>query len=118
MEFVPIVVMLALVKKIVDTAKYATARDWNGVITQLVVWVGGFVVVAAFAASDWAGLVAFGDINLAQMNLWSQILAGTAVGSAAALAKDTLKAVDNSQSERTPPLLPSQTVVTPPDAQV
>lgn len=105
MEFVPIVVMLALVKKVVDVVRYASGRDWNGVVTQLLVWAGGVLVVVVFAQSDWAGSVAFGDLHLAQMNVASLVLAGITVGSAASVGQDVIKAVDNGQTEAKPTLL-------------
>ncbi|MBM0203496.1 hypothetical protein JNW90_10505 [Micromonospora sp. STR1s_5] len=105
MEFVPMLVLLALAKKLVDLGRYASGRDLNGVVTQLVAWAAGVVVVIAFAASDWASLVTFGDLSLAKMGLMSQILAGLTVGSTASLGQDLLKAVDQNQSERKPTLL-------------
>lgn len=109
MEFVPILVMAALAKKLVDVLRFASGRDWNGVITQLVAWVGGAVVVVAFAASDWAGQVQFGDLALAKMSFVSQVLAGMTLGSTASLGQDVLKAVDQTQSERKPALLAGNT---------
>lgn len=105
MEFVPIVVMLALIKKLVDVVRYATGRDWNAVVTQVLVWFAGVVVVTVFAASDWAGSIALGDLQLENMNLASLVLAGLTVGSAASVGQDVIKAVDNGQTEAKPPLL-------------
>lgn len=105
MEFVPMLVMLATAKKLVDVGRFASGRDWNGVATQVFAWVGGTLVVVAFAASDWASQIQFGDLALANMGVVSQILAGLTVGSAASLGQDFLKAVDNGQTERKPALL-------------
>jgi hypothetical protein len=108
MEFVPIVVLLATVKKIVDLMRYARGGDYNGVITQLVVWAAGVAVVALAANTVWADGIVFGDTRLAGLNLASQVLAGIALGSAASLTQDAFKAVDNSQSEAKPPLVGPQ----------
>jgi len=105
MEFVPIVVLLATVKKIVDLLRYARGGDWNGVITQLVVWAAGVGVVTLAANTVWADGIRFGDTTLGPLNFASQVLAGIALGSAASLGQDTLKAVDNSQSEAKPKLV-------------
>jgi len=104
-EFVPLLVLLATVKKLIDLLRYARGRDLNGVVTQVVVWAGGIGVVALAAHTAWAGQLVFGDVKLAGMNFASQVLAGIALGSAASIAQDTLKAVDASQSEAKPTLL-------------
>lgn len=106
MEFVPLLVMLATVKKIVDLARYARGGEWNGVITQVSVWAGGVAVVVLVAQTDWASTVVLGGVALAKMGFWSQVFGGIAVGSVASLAQDGLKAVDNHQSEAKPTLLP------------
>lgn len=105
MEFVPILVMAALAKKLVDVLRFAAGRDLNGVITQVVAWVGGAVVVVAFAASDWASQIQIGDLALAKMSFVSQVLAGLTLGSTASLGQDVIKAVDQTQTERKPALL-------------
>lgn len=105
MEFVPVLVMLATAKKLVDVLRFAAGRDLNGVVTQVAAWAGGAVVVVAFAASDWASQIQIGDLNLSQLGLVSQILAGLTVGSTASLTQDVIKAVDQTQTERKPALL-------------
>jgi len=104
-EFVPVLVMLATVKKLVDFVRYAKASDWNGVVTQLVVWVGGVAVVALAAHTEWAGGIEFGGVTLAGMGWASLILVGIFVGSAASTGQDALKAVDGRQSESKPTLI-------------
>lgn len=105
MEFVPILVLLATVKKVVDFVRYARSGDINGIVTQLVVWAAGVSLVALAAQTAWANGIQFGDTKLAGLNFASQVLAGIALGSAGSLAQDTLKAVDNTQSEAKPPLI-------------
>ncbi|MER5608323.1 hypothetical protein AB0F93_00005 [Micromonospora tulbaghiae] len=105
LEFVPVLVMLATAKKLVDVLRYAAGRDLNGVVTQLAAWAGGAVVVVAFAASDWATQIQLGDLSLSELSLVSQILAGLTVGSTASLTQDVIKAVDHQQTERKPALL-------------
>lgn len=102
MEFVPVLVLLATVKKAVDFTFYAKAGDYRAVITQLVAWVAGVLMVALAAHSAWANGIVFGDQRLAGLNLASQILAGIALGSTASLAHDAVT--------RTPP--PPQAKVT------
>lgn len=90
MEFVPMLVLLATVKKVVDFVRYANARDINGIVTQTLAWIAGFLLVALTAHTAWADGIMFGGHPLAGLGLASQALAGIAVGSAASLAHDTV----------------------------
>jgi hypothetical protein len=95
MEFVPVLVLLATVKKVVDFVRYSKAGDYNAIATQLVAWLAGFGLVALAAHTSWAKGIVFGEVTLAAMGLASQALAGIALGSAASLAHDAVT--------RTPP---------------
>jgi hypothetical protein len=90
MEFVPLLVMLATVTKLVDFIRYAKAGEHNGIVTQLVAWAGGFLLVALAANTAWAQGIVFGDVPLSTMGLASQALAGIALGSTASLAHDAV----------------------------
>lgn len=107
MEFVPVVAMLALIAKIIDFLRYARAGDANGVFTQLAVWLAGVGVVLLVAQTDWADGIPFAGQALSNLNFWSLIFVGLAIGSAASLTKDTLKSVDNHNTSAIPTLLPS-----------
>lgn len=109
MEFVPSVAMVLLIVKIIDFLRYARAADLNGVLTQLSAWVAGVLVVLLAAQTDWAGGIAIGNKSLATLGFWSLVFYGLSAGSGASLAKDTLKAVDNSNSAAIPTLVPVQT---------
>ena len=104
MEFIPLLVIAALIKKALDTLKFLTNQDWNSVLTQVVVWAVGIGSVVAVAHSDFGAdlLVAGHALNL--LNGWSQALIGLQIGSTASLAWDTLKAIDNHDTSSTPPL--------------
>lgn len=104
MPFVPLIVLLALVKKLVDFVRFVKARDAWSVLTQMVAWLAGVGVVMMAAHTAWANTMIFGGVSLASMGAWSQVLAGIAVGSAGSVLKDSIAAVDNSQSAAVPPL--------------
>lgn len=107
--FLPAVAMVALLWKLVDVLKACTnwkAGGKNTVVTQLIVWVGGVVVVFLFAQTDWAGSIQIGDAHLGALNIWSQLAVGLSLGSVTSVAFDAKKAVDPSDSARTPELLP------------
>lgn len=103
--FVPAVALGALVLKLIDFLRYIAGRNVNGVVTQLVVWVAGVVVILLFAQSDWANTINVGGLTLAQLNVASQIIAGLVLGSATSAGYDLKKAVDNGQSAAIPTLL-------------
>jgi hypothetical protein len=105
-EFVPLLVIMSTVKKIVDLVGYAKGRDLNAVVTQLVAWTAGFGLAALVAHTSWAATVDFGGVTLAKMNLAAQILVGIAIGSAAsAIIVDVPKQLDPTQTVVVPPLI-------------
>ncbi len=105
MDFVPIVVMLATVAKVVDFVRYLRVGDRNAIAVQVLAWAAGFGLVALAAHTPWAAGLDFGGFTLDRLNIASQLLAGIAVGSSASAFVDAKKAVDNSQSAAVPPLL-------------
>lgn len=105
MEFVPAVAMLALILKVIDFLRYAKAGDLNGVLTQLITWVAGVLVLLLVAQTNWADGITIGDTVLSKLGFWSVVFAGLSLASTASLAKDTLKSVDNSNSSAIPTLL-------------
>lgn len=107
MEFLPVVAMAALTLKVVDFLRYLRAADINGVMTQLTAWVAGVAVVLLVAQTDWADGIAVGDMNLHTLGFWSLLFYGLSAGSGASFVKDTLKAVDNSNSAAIPTLVPT-----------
>jgi len=107
MDFLPVVAMAALTLKIIDFLRYVRAGDRNGVLTQLFSWLAGVVVVLLVAQTAWADGITIGDMNLHTLGFWSLVFYGLSVGSGASLTKDTLKAVDNTNSAAIPVLVPS-----------
>lgn len=107
MDFLPAVAMVALLIKVIDTLRYLRAGDINGVLTQVSAWVAGIIVVVLVAQTDWADGIQIGDRSLGVLGIWSLVFYGMSAGSTASFAKDTLKAVDNSNSAAIPTLIPT-----------
>jgi len=105
MDFVPLVVMTAIVKKIVDVAKYVANADYNAVVTQLVGWLAGAFTVWMAAEADFTKNLQINGVSLDSLNAWSILMAGFAMASTAGLGWDTLKAIDGSNSAAVPHLL-------------
>lgn len=113
MDVVPIVLLTSLVKKLVDTAKYASNGDTNAVVTQVLGWVSGVVATFLTASTDFAADIAFQDVALADANAWTLLLLGLTIGSAAGVGWDTLKALDGTNSAVVPSLLKTPTSEAP-----
>jgi len=105
MDFVPLLLMTALVKKVVDLVKYATSGDINAVVTQLVAWLVGIGVTFAAASSDWAENTLVNGQPLSTLNGWGIVLVGVNLASLAGFGWDTIKAIDGSNSAIVPDLL-------------
>lgn len=82
--------MLAVAAKVVDALRYAL--DWprskSKLLTQLVAWVGATAVVFLYAASDLGTTVDIDGLSLADVNGWTKVLVGLAVGSLASIVTD------------------------------
>jgi hypothetical protein len=105
MEFIPLVVLGALVYKFTDFLKYLRAGDWNAVATQAIVWTAGIAAVALFAHSAFAGdIPVFGDITLATTAFAEQAIIGLSASSLFSAAYDAKKALDSTDSAKTPSL--------------
>jgi hypothetical protein len=105
MEVFTAATLAALVVKFTSVLKYLSDRDWRQAVTQVVPWVAGIVAVALAAQADVAeGFIIWGQQALGDLDFWSQVLAGIALGSAGSLTYDFKKAVDGSDSAAEPPL--------------
>ena len=105
MEFLPALALLALIKKLIDFLRYASAGDVNGVVTQLVTWGGGVGAVLLVAQTDWASGIDVGNMTLATLNVWSLLFVGLTLSSGAGVVHDVTKAVDGSDSAVLPKLV-------------
>ncbi len=102
---VELATMAAVAKKFVDFVRQLRGRDVSGVLTQLLAWVSGIVVVYLTAHVDFASAIEFANVHLDDMGLFTQTVLGILVGSVGSVVKDGFKAVDNSQTEATPSLV-------------
>lgn len=105
MEFVPLLVLSSLVKKLTDFLKYALNADVNAIVTQIAAWLIGVAVAFVGAKSDWGHQLAVNGINVADLNNWSLLLVGVNLASLAGVGWDVIKAVDSSNSAAVPNLL-------------
>lgn len=110
LDFVPLVALLGLVYAGINFLKYLTNKQWNAVITQLIVWVVGVLFAWLFGESDFGGAITVGDTGqtLATLNFASLVLVGMVVGSAATVAYDVKSAIDRNDSAVTPKLIPGE----------
>lgn len=105
-EFVPMLALLALVKKLVDFSKYVTNKDLNGALTQIWSWLVGIAVVWVFSETSWADQIVVGGVSLAGASFAVIVVVGLTVGSAGSVLTDVVKGIDGSDSAAMPKLLP------------
>lgn len=99
----------ALVGKVTDFLKALVNKDWNAVITMLVVWVAGVLVTLLFAASDLALTVPGIDVDIHAANTATLVIIGVMASSLFSVVYDFKKAIDQTDSAATPPLLGKST---------
>jgi hypothetical protein len=90
-EIVTFAALVALSTKLVSFVKMALARD-RGAVTQLVSWVVGIGVtfLAANAGLTTTLLIPGTDATFGQLDTWSAVLTGLALGSAGSLTYDAV----------------------------
>lgn len=112
MEAITLVALVALMKKVVDTFKFVTNGNINSIVTQVVTWTTGVMVVwLATSADITSGLSIFGT-TFGDLNGGSIFLGGLIFSSGASVVYDFQAARDNTDTANTPPLLPGSSNVT------
>lgn len=111
MEFVPTLAMALLVVSIINLVKYVRARDVNGIVTTLSVWLAGVAVVFLVAASDFGDGIVIAGAPLSAYNAASQLFIGLTLSSVAQFANEIRGAIDNHDSTTKPELVGGSTPV-------
>lgn len=101
-DFLTITGLVLLAKKLVDFLRFAAAKDWSSVVSQVTAWVGAIAILALAAQTDFAQTFKLGDLSLDAINGWTLVYIGLCIGSGAGGFTDVLKAIDNTQSARVP----------------
>ena len=105
---ISVALLAALIWKLSDMSKLVTNKDWNGLLTQLWVYVLGIVIfVIAGNANAFEGLTVPGMVEpLGSLDILSLCLIGLCVASFGSVVFDFKKAFDGTDSAKTPPLIP------------
>lgn len=108
MNVTDLVGLVALLVKTVDTLRFATAKQVNGVVTQLLAWAAGVGGVFIVAQTQWAAHISVGNgTTLAHQGAFSLVAIGLSIASSGSVLKDVQAALDNSNSAALPPLVQS-----------
>jgi hypothetical protein len=107
MNFTPLLSLGTLVFAFVNFLKYVLAKNWNSAITQIVAWVSGVAGVFIAAHTEYAKQIMIGTANLGQMDWQTQVFFGLIATSILTTVNEVKKAIDNTDSAKTPPLLKS-----------
>lgn len=106
MQVVVPILLAATVFAVTNWLKQITAKDWNAVITQIIVWGVGCIGVWAAAQTtlfgDWAPF----SVPLKLLKTADLIFIGLNIGSFGTGFNEFKKAKDETDSARTPHLLP------------
>ncbi len=105
MEIALIVLIGALVAKFTDFLKFVRAGDVNASLTQLSAWAAGVAAVFLGSATDFAGTAQFNRIALNDLNSASKVLLGLLATSLFSVVYDLKKAIDPTDSAKTPQLV-------------
>lgn len=108
MEFIPLTAMGALVFTLINFLRSLTNKDFKSAMTQLIAWVAGVVVVLFVAQTDFASGVVIGDKALDVIDGFGLVFIGLMASSIFGVATSAIKAIDNTDSAKTPPLFPGK----------
>lgn len=106
MQFSATIAMALLVIAIINLVKYVRARNVNGIVTTLSVWVAGVAVVFLAAQTDFAAGIVIAELPLSTYNAWSLLFIGLSISSMAQFANEIRAAIDNTDSTVKPDLVP------------
>lgn len=106
MDPITAVALFALVWKIVDFLKALVNRNWNTVVTQLVVWIAALLVLALARVADVTAGIGLAGITIGDADFASLVVIALMVGSGASALVDVKKAIDGTDSAAQPQLLP------------
>jgi hypothetical protein len=106
MEALLIATLGALAVKGLDFVKFLLNKDWNAVITQAAAWLSGIVVLwVASAASVFDAVTVPGvGVPIGSLDAGSLVFIGLNLASVLGIVYDYKKAIDGSDSAKTPPL--------------
>jgi len=106
MEAAALVVLAMLASKLLDFAKFLRAKDWNAVFTQVSAWAIGVAVLwVAGTAEVFKGVVIPAlDTSIGSLDAGGLFLVGLSLTSLLSTVYDFKKALDNTDSAKTPPL--------------
>lgn len=114
MPIAPAVLIGALIYSLLSLVKYARAADWNGVVTIITGYAIGVGVIFAASAAPSIGTFKFGDKAIVDMAFGDKLFFGLLATSLFSVVHDVKKAIDGSDSARTPSLLPGNDGYAPP----
>jgi hypothetical protein len=114
MEAIGLAGLIAIIYKVVDFLKYVSARDINAIVTQASVWLSALAVALLAREADPFAAVGIMGTTFENLDLAATVLFALGIGSTASGVMDFKKAIDSSDSAKTPPLLPTSTPDTRP----
>lgn len=93
MEFVPLVALALMVKKIIDWVRVMMPDRFETRWLIPASWLVGIAVTLLFGASEQLsdGVIIWGDLSLAKADIFVQVVYGFAVGAAGGVIHDAVK---------------------------
>lgn len=100
------VLLAALVWTFVDLLRHLRNGEWSPVLTQLIAWASGIAAVTLLAHTDFASTTKVAGIVLDKTSGPTLIFLGMQAASLAGSVVNVKQALDGSDSNAKPPLVP------------
>lgn len=105
MIVVPLALFGGLLYALINFAKNVRAGDKNAWTTQAIVWGAGVILTFLFAFSMFGDSMKITDeLSLSQLDPAATLIVGLSASSLVSAGYDVKKALDNSDTAKTPPL--------------
>jgi hypothetical protein len=105
MPIVPLVALGTIVFSLVNVLKFASGGQWNAVLTQFIAWAAGIIGIFLAGETQFASGITVGDVTLENLDAPSKLFLGLVATSLLSTVNEIKKAIDNSDSASTPPLM-------------
>lgn len=106
MPLVPLVALGTIVFSFVNFLKFVSGKQWNAALTQVIAWCAGIAGIFLMAETQFASGISVGDTRLDVLDGASKLVLGLVATSLLSTVNEIKKAIDNTDSAATPPLLP------------
>lgn len=113
MDAMGIAVIAAVAYSLLNFVKLVRNQDWNGAITMASVWVVVLIAIVVIGDTRWGDTIDLGGMHVSDLSFGEQLLVALVPASFGIVGFDVKKALDNTDSAKSPALVTSDKATDP-----